>query len=387
MQTDQRLLLEKEGNMKKTVSYLVGAAILGLTAQAPAAAATTSVAGVAADGLLALRQLNLIVLGNLNNGQHVQGKAFVGGNVTGNVTVAQGGKQSYTASNYAQLTVGGNANGFKVESALGSPLSALIGGNARDMTLNGQGRVDVGGNVNVQNFNPNSSKTVRYGGTLTGAQQQDKAYLTADAGYAASGTGIAATIAKQKKKLSADLSALSLQLSELAALSTITGTGTALDYSKAKDGYAVFTMTAAAFQDQNANFDRLFGAMPAGITTIINVQGDRLNQGGNLNGEKLNQSVIWNFAQATSITTKGWHGSILAPTATLRNTSAIEGSVAVRDFIMDGEVHLGTFNGTGAFLTPAAAVPEPATWAQLLFGFALAGGALRYRRRPAAAIA
>jgi hypothetical protein len=30
---------------------------------------------------------------------------------------------------------------------------------------------------------------------------------------------------------------------------------------------------------------------------------------------------------------------------------------------------------------PNAIVPEPATWAMLIFGFAGAGGVLRYRRR------
>lgn len=370
--------------MKKTIAYCIGAAALALTAHAPAAAAVT---GVAADGLQAMRELNLIVLGNLTNGQHVQGKAFIGGNIADNVTVAQGGSQSYTASNRAQLTVGGNANGFKVESGLGGPLSAIIGGAAREMTLNGTGRVDVGGNVNVQNFNPNAGKSVVYGGTVSGNQPQDAAYVTRDAGYAAAGTGIAATVAKQTATLDADLGALSLKLSQLAALSTITGTGTALDYSGATDGFAVFTMTAAAFQDQNANFDTLFGAMPTGMTTIVNVLGTDLVQGGNINGTKLNQSVIWNFASANAITTRGWHGSILAPNATLRNTSAIEGSVAVRNFIMDGEVHLGTYNGGSAFLAPASAVPEAATWAQMLVGFAFAGAAFRRRRRMIAATA
>ena len=369
--------------MKKTIAYCLGAAAFALTAHAPAAAAT----GVAADGLQAMRELNLIVLGNLTNGQHVQGKAFIGGNLENNVTVAQGGSQGYTASNRAQLTVGGNANGFKVESGLGSPLSAIIGGSARDMTLNGPGRVDIGGNVNIQNFNPNASKTVVYGGTLSGNQPQDSTYLTRNAAHAAPGTGIAATVAQQTATLDADLSALSLRLSQLGALSTINGTNTALDYTGATDGFAVFTMTAAAFQDQNANFDTLFGAMPNGMTTIVNVLGTNLVQGGNLNGTKLNQSVIWNFASATSIATKGWHGSILAPNATLRNTSAIEGSVAVRNFIMDGEVHLGTYQGGSAFLAPASPVPEAATWAQMLLGFTLAGAAFRRRRRmfPAAA--
>lgn len=357
-----------------------------LLAAAAMAAVSPSVAtakGNAADGLQAMRELNLIVLGDLDTQQHVQGKAFVGGNVKGRPVVAQGGSQGYRASGRPQLTVGGNSEGFIIERNLGEPLLALVGGNAAGMALNGVGTVQVGGTANVANFNPSGSKLVQYGAGVTGGQVQDAPYLTLTPGLADPRNGLAATIAAQTTKLADDLGVLSMQLSTLASISTITSTTTALDYARAADGYAVFTMTAAAFQDQNANFDTLFGRLPGGMTTIVNVLGDTLVQGGNINATALNQTVIWNFAQATSITTKGWHGSILAPLATLTNTSAIEGSVAVKAFAMNGEVHLGTFAGTDAIV--ASAVPEPATWAMMLTGFAMIGAAVRRRRRTAIA--
>ena len=383
MQT--RLRAMRRGAMTEAITKGPPMKYAVLLAAAVMAAVSPTVAvarGNAADGLQAMRELNAIVLGDLDTRQHIQGKAFVGGNVKGRLVVAQGGSQSYRASNRPQLTVGGNSEGFIVERNLGEPITALVGGNAADMALNGNGTVQVGGVANIANFNPRAGKSVQYGTAAINAQAQDAAYLAFTPGLADPRTGLAATIAAQTTKLADDLGVLSLHLASLASISTITSTASALDYSRAADGYAVFTMTAAAFQDQNANFDTLFAGLPAGMTTIVNVLGDTLVQGGNINATALNQTVIWNFAQATSITTKGWHGSILAPLATLTNSSAIEGSVAVRAFTMNGEVHLGTFAGTSAIV--ASAVPEPATWAAMLVGFAMIAATLRGRRRGTA---
>jgi len=275
-----------------------------------------------------------------------------------------------------------------VERALGEPIVVRVGGDASGMAINGRGSVQVGGTANVQNFNPNATKLVYYGTAASGAQAQDAAYVMRSAALAAAGTGLSATIAAQTLSLSQDLKALSAELALLRPLSTIASTASALDYGRAANGYAAFAMTAAAFQDQNANFDRLFANLPAGVTTVINVAGGVLNQGGNINLSSLNRLVIWNFAEATQVTVKGWHGSILALNAALTNTSAIEGSVVARSFTMNGEVHLGTCDGTSAILS--APVPEPATWAGMVAGLVLVGAALRRWRRggrsvPAAA--
>ena len=45
---------------------------------------------------------------------------------------------------------------------------------------------------------------------------------------------------------------------------------------------------------------------------------------------------------------------------------------------VDGRTYSGTFN----FGAVPAAVPEPATWGMMLFGFAGIGMAIRRRRRP-----
>lgn len=362
--------------MGKRVFNGVAVAILAVATVALSQAASAQ-AGDAARGLTAMRELNLIVLGDLATQQHAQGKVFVGGSVTGKLVAAQGGSQGYRTSDRAQLTIGGSTNGFQVESALGQPITVLVGGAASGMGINGRGSVSVGGSANVAGFNPSATKLVYYGGSVDGGQVQDAPFLIRNSSLA----GLGASIGAETRTLTADLKALSSGLAQLQPLSTITSTVAALDYSRAANGFAVFGMTAGAFQDQNADFDRLFASLPNGITTVINVAGTSLNQGGNINLKSINQSVIWNFADATSLTVKGWQGSILAPDALLTNSSAIEGSVVARAMAMNGEVHLGTFDGTANIVQ--APVPEPAGWATMLTGFAVAGGLLRRRARRA----
>lgn len=496
--------------MKKSIVHLAGVAGLPLAIATPAGAVT----GVAADGLKAMRELNAIVLGNLNNGGgEIEGKAYVGGDVGGNgfqvgfgnsrqgqasssrTTLTVGGKlnaninlsngsnggngnvsdQGFGAyivgdaksidmqsiggkvniggnlvdkvglSKGAELNVAGNVSGQNgldlrddVTVRIGGNAAKLQGGNNTSVSVtgtlgqfsqgqNGVARVggsvgqanlsngstlEVGGSIG-QNSNLGNNNVVKalgsvsgngsngttiyaggaFNGNANGATIRQNYNYNAPSAVAAPTTPAApvvAGLATQTDQLAADLNALSVKLGSLTSLGTISSTNNALDYSGATNGFAVFSMTAAAFQDQNANFDRLFANTPIGMTTIINVAGTSLNQGGNNNASARNQDVIWNFFEATSLTTKGFHGSILATNATLTNGSSVEGSIAVKNFQMNGEVHLGTFNGTSAFLmngTPPAvgAVPEPAIWAQLILGFGVAGTALRRRRRIAAA--
>ena len=107
--------------------------------------------------------------------------------------------------------------------------------------------------------------------------------------------------------------------------------------------------------------------------------------------------MLFNFVDATSISfNRQINGSVLAPLATISNSTPIEGSVAVANFAQGGEVHLGTFLGQGLIdgssRDPArglerslggglsAPTPEPATWALMMIGIGMAGGALRRNR-------
>jgi choice-of-anchor A domain-containing protein len=358
------------------------------------AAGPAMAAGNPAAGLIDLRELNLTVLGTLTtNGQEVEGKTFAGTVHASNWTNFGIGSSAHpsqgaTGSQFDILDVVNDASGsWRLKS--GSPNgnngtvgdTARIGGSIQDFDFNGTpGNLFVGGNLN-NHINVNSN-SVTYGGANPGGSSP----ATHDATLAAGGANdLHAALSIRLADLTADLTALSDALSGLTSLGTITSLNSPLDYSGATNGYAVFTMTEAAFEQQNGNFDALFSGVPAGMTTIVNVLGTDLVEGGGANNNYVggNQSVIWNFHDATSLSLKGFHGSVLAVNADVTNSSAIEGSIVAKNFTLNGEVHLGTFAGTGNFLAPpAGGVPEPASWAMMLVGFGAIGSALR---RPSVA--
>jgi len=363
---------------------LSAAAIAAVLVASPALAMPDPAAG-----LQAMRELNLVVFDTLTtNGQEVEGRTFVGQLAAANFTNFGIGNASQGAatSSFDVLSVVGNASGsFRLKAGYQNGANGIVGttarvgGDVRSIDFNTAGGVNgallAGGNL-TGTFNINNN-VVRYGGSavsgLNGAVK--------DSSLAAGGANdVAAGLQTQMHALQANLTALSSQLANLPSLATITSVSNALDYSGAQNGYAVFTMTEAAFEDQNANFDLLFNGTPGGMTTIINVLGTNLVEQGNVNSKLLNQSVIWNFNQAESLSLKGFHGSILAPNATVSNSSALEGSVVARNFTLNGEIHLGTYNGTSSFSPPPSGVPEPASWAMLLLGFGTFGAVLRRRR-------
>ncbi len=96
--------------MKTAIIVAATAALL------PAAASAT---GSATAALTALSQTNLIVLGNMTGGHEVEGKAFVGGNISGNASNYGIGRsnQGEVASSAPTLTVGGNINGGNFSTA------------------------------------------------------------------------------------------------------------------------------------------------------------------------------------------------------------------------------------------------------------------------------
>ncbi len=366
------------------------AALAAALAASPAVAAPDPAAG-----LQALRELNLVVFDTLTtNGQEVEGRTFVGALAAANFTNFGIGNsnQGAAASSFDVLSVVGNATGsFRLKAGYQNGANGIVGttarvgGNVGSMDFNTAGGVNgalvAGGNLTAS-FNINNN-SVRYGGSAVGGLNG----AVKDSSLAAGGANdVAAALQVQMGALQANLTGLSTLLAKMPALATITSTAAPLDYSGAQNGFAVFTMTEAAFENQNANFDTLFTGMPSGMTTIINVLGTNLVEQGNLNSKLLNQTVIWNFNEAQSLSLKGFHGSVLAPNASVSNSSALEGSIVARNFTLNGEIHLGTYNGTGSFLTPPSGVPEPASWAMLLFGFGALGAMVR-RRRDVLAVA
>lgn len=338
--------------MRRVALPVLAMATFIAAAPALATSFTPTQLQAAADGLNAMRDLNLITFGNASLNSDIGGKVFVGGNLTANSVPVNSGSTStstatYTANaNYATLTVGGNVvNQVQVNNALHSPtLSASIGGTGSGNVL----------------FNANGATTSLL-------------------------TGQSSAIATQKNLLSADLTTLSSVLAGQSA-TTITNFNA---LTLAPGGSSIFNMSAALFNDQNAQFDNLFSNLQAGETVIINVAGTALAEGGgvNFNGNSLagliDRNVIWNFTDATSVSVKSWYGSILAPNATVSNISPINGSVVAQMFSGGGEIHLGTFDGYTPFVVPPppSPTPEPTTWLTMIAGLGMVGGALRRKRR------
>ena len=98
-------------------------------------------------------------------------------------------------------------------------------------------------------------------------------------------------------------------------------------------GEAVFQLSAAALQSaRNLVFSGSAG------TIVIDVTGNSFVDATTFNASAfLNEHVIWNFATATSLSFQGWHGSVLAPDATVSNSSAMEGFLYADDFQGGGE--------------------------------------------------
>ena len=365
-----------------------------------------AVTGIASAGLSAMRQTNLIVLGDWRTGHDVEGKTFVGGNVTGNsATLGIGNKsQGAAESKRATLTVVGSSkvdnlninngsNGGKGNVATNP--GVIIKGSSGGINLNAAGAtLDIGGNYSGNN-NIGSGQTYNIGGNATGSINGTKG-ATVNAGGAINGNangatfksklGIGfnaesfATLPEQAVQLGADLSALSATLGNLSLAknpSSITTLGgrAILSAEDGGNGFALFSVDTDFFK-KFSEIEYKFATST--LPVIINVYGKTIDYNLNPigNNQSGNQQVIWNFLEATQISfNRMVNGSVLAVNATVRNNTPIEGSVVAGNFEQGGEVHLGTFSADATFL------PEPGTWVQLIAGFGLAGTMMRRRRR------
>lgn len=366
-------------------------------------------AGDAAAGLQAMRELNLIVFGDVAaNGQEVEGKTFIGGNLSGGGTNWSIGNtsQGAAASNWRSLTVNGNnSNSGQINNgsnggdgpATSTP-GALIGGNSVGFNLNADGALfDVGGNLtgypnmksgHVFNIGGNaevsgtSGATVNAGGAISGTQNGTVFNGGKGIGWNAESTssvtgGMLTTLQQDLQALSGHLAGLTLDANPSSI--AVGEQGPIFNAVDGGNGYALFDFTPFG-----SRID--FNLSDPDLTLIVNVAGKnidwKLGVSDSYNAS-LNQKIIWNFFEAETIDFGTIvHGSVLAPYAAISNITPIEGSVVALAMKMGGEVHLGTYDGEGIpFGPPSGAVPEPATWAMLILGFGFVGGALRRRDR------
>jgi len=275
--------------------YVLGAAAI-------AASVMVQVAGASA-----INDWNLIVRHNLTTSSEVEGRTIVGGNISG---TSNYGTKLLPASNYVNvdsLVIGGSiaSNNYQVNS----------------------GRARLFGSKGSANFNMNGG----------GALIQNDASVTSIVNNAW-----------------ADVVNASSYCSSLAATNTVTlpsgqPAGVTFNSVLGPGGVAVFNVNGNALFQSNLVQSMTINLNGAS-TVVINVAGTNINyNGGNMVGgfNVPNASkIIWNFFEATNLSiNRSFFGAILAPNATLTNSTAIEGSVFTDTFIQDGEVHLPNFNG------------------------------------------
>lgn len=330
-------------------------AALAAFALAPAAPAATIV------GAEALNEWNLIVLGDLQSSSNVQGRTFVGGNITGANSADFNQREIASTRGQAGLTVVGNVAGNTKNVHLGANIGGSV---ATGFNLNGPGQtLRVGKTVGSQNVNaPNVVQTR--------VAVQNTTYYDAS---------FMPDLTAQKNALQSSMLALSGSLAGLAATpgASFVRSGNVGTFTAAGDFNVINIDGARLAEIGNISFSN-------SGTTIVNVSGLNITLDDNFNGPSgLGQKVIWNFYQADTLTfNNSFYGSVLAPSASATMSNFIEGTVVLKNLVQNGEVHLGTFDGN---LTPPA-VPEPATWAMMIAGFGLVGTSLR-RRHATPAIA
>lgn len=185
---------------------------------------------------------------------------------------------------------------------------------------------------------------------------------------------------------SAALDATAASLSAAFAGMAATGTLTSGQWTP---GNATLTGTSNGinvFTIDGSRYSGLYALSFAGPGTgaIVNVSGNSFSNYLNINFGNLSpDQVVFNFYEADTLSMNGMNiaGSVLAPNAFVNlQGGSIAGSVIAGSFRSDGTT-IGGNAFEGFDPQPTAPVPEPATWALMIGGFALVGLVLRRRRR------
>lgn len=278
-----------------------------------------------------LNDFNLIVAGDWTTGSNTWGRVAVGGNASGNWTDVGTRLDRSDASGTDTLIVGGNAtNGFNLQA-----------GNAR------------------------------FGGSFTGPMNYN--------GGGTSAQNVAGTAALVGGMVS-EVRSLGSSLASLTSNAWLMQSGNAGYFDAAnQSGVVVFDIDASILSNNSfANFALTNAGNAEAI--VINVDtsstsGEARFTAGNFLAQTFSayaDRLVWNFQGASDILVqRELFGSMIALDARLHNQTNLNGSIAVGQFIQQGEVHGPNFNYE---FTPVVPLPSGA-------GLALGGMVLMATRR------
>jgi len=278
-----------------------------------------------------LNDYNLILSGDFNvsgGSGHIEGTAFIGGNMVNGSVFAQHVNKNSTADT---VKVVGN----------------FISNNAM--------HVEAG--------------YVAYQGTFTGPTN-----ICNGNGMGQSGCLKKVTDGSLTTEKTALLAELNSEANYYKGLTTSVGTSIFGDsnnktfkYSGAATDLAVFTISATDLANLNWNVD--FGSA---VNLLINVTGTVFNAGNaHVNGFQSHaNNVLWNFADATNLNFgDSWYGSVLALNATINTNSNLNGAIAAKSYVGNGEIHDYHWGYTPP--NPPTKVSEPSTLLLGLLGLCL----------------
>ena len=314
-------------------------------------------------GSVSFTDFNLVTIGakgdptqgNVGTQSDVTGSAFVSGSLQATLTVAQ---DLPTVPNPSTSPVYGLEVLNKIESGI----------------------------------NVNNGYSVEYAGTTAGnINLNGGGVLTKDAGgvLAAEQT----TLYNQVTAASVDFKNLSTVGSSVSNTPVNTQPALTFNYTGPANGVAVFDITSKELQTSNL---QLYLNPGQASSVVINVSGSDI--GGSLTlsnisfvsgggfSDAIASKILWNFEDVTGTLNPGsggtFLGSILAPTATLDASNAIDGSVFVESVQTAGEIHYKNngyvvqYNGFNPL-----SVPEPSSMVMAALGMLGIGAAGWGRRR------